>query len=128
MADNTAPLVQPATNGAIPASAAAGQTVVHADDDKISADEIALYDRQIRLWGVQAQEKIRTANILLINIKALANEIAKNLVLAGVGSITLADHAVVTEEDLGAQFLVGEEDIGKNVCTPRSQCAAAHTY
>ncbi|KAL8909616.1 MAG: hypothetical protein Q9207_000114 [Kuettlingeria erythrocarpa] len=23
----------------------------------ISADEIALYDRQIRLWGVRAQEK-----------------------------------------------------------------------
>ena len=25
--------------------------------DEISRDEIALYDRQIRLWGVQAQEK-----------------------------------------------------------------------
>lgn len=24
---------------------------------QFSADEIALYDRQIRLWGVQAQEK-----------------------------------------------------------------------
>lgn len=28
-----------------------------AEADTISADEIALYDRQIRLWGVQAQEK-----------------------------------------------------------------------
>jgi ubiquitin-like 1-activating enzyme E1 A len=78
-------------------------------------DEIALYDRQIRLWGVQAQEKIRTANILLVSIKALANEVAKNLVLAGIGSITLADHEVVTEDDLGAQFFISEADVGKNV-------------
>ncbi|KAJ5787038.1 Ubiquitin/SUMO-activating enzyme E1 [Penicillium paradoxum] len=85
----------------------------------ISADEIALYDRQIRLWGVQAQEKIRSANILLITVKALANEVAKNLVLAGIGSLTIIDHQVVTEEDLGAQFFVAEAQseqdvIGKN--------------
>lgn len=60
--------------------------------------------------------RIRTANILLVSIKALANEIAKNLVLAGIGSITLADHEAVTEEDLGAQFFVSDADVGKNVC------------
>lgn len=80
----------------------------------ISADEIALYDRQIRLWGVKAQELIRGANILLIGMKALGNEIAKNLVLAGIGSLTIIDHEVVTEDDLCSQFLVTEEDIGKN--------------
>ncbi|KAJ5474878.1 hypothetical protein N7475_004444 [Penicillium sp. IBT 31633x] len=85
----------------------------------ISADEIALYDRQIRLWGVQAQEKIRSANILLITVKALANEVAKNLVLAGIGSLTIIDHQDVTEDDLGAQFFIAEAQseqdvIGKN--------------
>jgi ubiquitin-like 1-activating enzyme E1 A len=58
---------------------------------------------------------MRNANILLVSIEALANEIAKNLVLAGIGSITLADHEVVTEEDLGAQFLVNDALVGKNV-------------
>jgi len=77
-------------------------------------DEIALYDRQIRLWGVHAQEKIRNANILLITMKALANEIAKNLVLAGIHSLTIIDHAVVTEADLGAQFFISQSDIGSN--------------
>ncbi|CAI7642820.1 unnamed protein product [Penicillium glandicola] len=85
----------------------------------ISADEIALYDRQIRLWGVHAQEKIRSANILLITVKALANEVAKNLVLAGIGSLTIIDHQDITEEDLGAQFFIAEAQseqdvIGKN--------------
>ncbi|KAF2128293.1 hypothetical protein P153DRAFT_341817 [Dothidotthia symphoricarpi CBS 119687] len=121
MIEGTAPLIPPITNGSILPKDTIGQTVTAvAAPDSISADEIALYDRQIRLWGVQAQEKIRTANILLINIKALANEIAKNLVLAGVGSITLADHQVVTEEDLGAQFLISEDDVGKN----RAEAAA----
>lgn len=84
------------------------------------ADEIALYDRQIRLWGVQAQEKIRNANILLITMKALANEIAKNLVLAGIHSLTIVDHEVVTENDLGAEFFITEADVGTN----RAEAAA----
>ncbi|KAL4724908.1 E1 ubiquitin-activating protein aos1 [Fusarium chlamydosporum] len=89
----------------------------------VSAEEVALYDRQIRLWGMAAQAKIQSANILLITIKALANEIAKNLVLAGVGSLTLLDSATVTEADRGAQFLLpdGEDVIGKN----RAQVASA---
>lgn len=86
----------------------------------ISADEIALYDRQIRLWGVQAQQMIRNANILLIGIKALGSEVAKNLVLAGIGSLAILDSENVVEEDLGSQFLITEEDIGKN----RAEAAA----
>ncbi|KAK1448520.1 ThiF family protein [Colletotrichum cuscutae] len=89
----------------------------------MSADEIALYDRQIRLWGIKAQEKIRNANILLITMKALANEIAKNLVLAGIGSLTILDGAPVSESDLGSQFFLSEEEhhVGQN----RAQAAAA---
>ena len=80
----------------------------------ISADEIALYDRQIRLWGVKAQERLRSAKILLVGMKALANEIAKNLVLAGVGSLTVLDHELVSEDDLSSQFFISEEHIGQN--------------
>lgn len=87
----------------------------------ISSDEIALYDRQIRLWGVKAQEMIRNANILIIGMKALGNEIAKNLVLAGIGGLTVLDHEDVTEEDLGSQFLITDEDVGRN----RAEAAAA---
>jgi molybdopterin/thiamine biosynthesis adenylyltransferase len=48
-------------------------------------------------------------------MKALANEIAKNLVLAGIGSLTIVDHELVSGDDLCSQFFVSEEDIGKNV-------------
>jgi ubiquitin-like 1-activating enzyme E1 A len=53
-------------------------------------------------------------------MKALSNEIAKNLVLAGIHSLTIVDHALVTEKDLGAQFFISEADIGKN----RAEAAA----
>jgi ubiquitin-like 1-activating enzyme E1 A len=70
-----------------------------------------------------AQAKIQNANILLITIRALANEIAKNLVLAGIGSLTVLDSAPVTEADLGAQFLLAEVDnpVGMN----RAEAASA---
>lgn len=80
----------------------------------LSADEFALYDRQLRTWGVKVQENLRRANVLLIGIKALGTEIAKNLVLAGVGTLTVLDGEVVSEEDLGSQFLVNESQIGQN--------------
>ncbi|KAH8686870.1 hypothetical protein BGZ61DRAFT_354495 [Ilyonectria robusta] len=100
-----------------------GHAAPVAQPSGISADEIALYDRQIRLWGMAAQAKIQSANILLITIKALANEIAKNLVLAGVGSLTLLDGSPVTEADLGAQFFLPEQQglVGQN----RAQAASA---
>jgi len=58
---------------------------------------------------------LRNSSILIGGIRGLNNEVCKNLVLAGVGSITIIDHNVVTEEDLGAQFLITEQDVGKNV-------------
>ncbi|KAI1268558.1 hypothetical protein F5Y18DRAFT_234737 [Xylariaceae sp. FL1019] len=86
----------------------------------MSADDIALYDRQIRLWGMQAQQKIQAANVLLITMRALGNEIAKNLVLAGVGSLTILDDQIVTAADLGAQFFLTEDNVGQN----RAEAAA----
>ncbi|MCJ1247212.1 hypothetical protein MMC30_004426 [Trapelia coarctata] len=84
------------------------------EGQNMSPEEIALYDRQIRLWGVQAQEKLRRASILLIGLKALGNEIAKNLVLAGIGSLTIVDDGIVTEDDLGAQFFLTDQHLGLN--------------
>lgn len=83
---------------------------------------MALYDRQIRLWGTAAQAKIQSAKVLVITMRALANEVVKNLVLAGIGSVTLLDGAPVSEADLGAQFFLADDDapLGKN----RAEAAA----
>ena len=88
----------------------------------LKKDEVALYDRQIRLWGMEAQTRLRNSKVLVINVGALANEIIKNIVLAGIGSLTILDANTVTESDLGAQFFLEESDVGKNVCLRRSYC------
>ena len=70
------------------------------------------------------RDRLRTANILLIGMKALANEIAKNLVLAGIGSMTIQDDQLLQEDDLGSQFFVSEQHVGQNVCY--RTCEAYH--
>jgi ubiquitin-like 1-activating enzyme E1 A len=108
------------TTSSLPTTAnglAASETTTMASG--LSAEEMAQYDRQIRLWGAEAQQRIRSANILLVSLRALGTEIAKNLTLAGVRSLTIIDEDVVTEEDLGAQYFLREEDVGKPVsCHP----------
>lgn len=46
--------------------------------------ESDVYDRQIRLWGAEAQSKMSSAKVLYINTSGVSSEILKNLVLAGV--------------------------------------------
>jgi ubiquitin-like 1-activating enzyme E1 A len=87
----------------------------------LSADDFALYDRQIRLWGAQAQERIRNAHILLVSLRALGTEISKNLTLAGISSLTIVDDEPVTEEDLGSCYFLRDEDVGKPVRAERRQ-------
>ncbi len=72
----------------------------------ISEVDLALYDRQIRVWGVDAQRRLRTARVLVAGVTAVAAEIVKNLVLAGIGSLTLCDEHVTTPGDLQANFFL----------------------
>lgn len=48
-------------------------------------------------------------------MRALSDEVCKNIALAGVASITLLDHETVTDFDLGAQFFLTTENVGQNV-------------
>lgn len=58
-------------------------------------------------------KKMATSNVLIIGLKGLGVEIAKNVVLAGVKSVTLYDPNAVCLWDLGTQFFLTEADIGK---------------
>lgn len=65
---------------------------------------------------MEAQTRLRNSKVLVINMGALAGEIIKNLVLAGIGSLTILDsNKLVSERDLGAQFFLRPEHVGKNV-------------
>lgn len=58
---------------------------------------------------------MRNGTILVVNLKGVAHETIKNIVLAGIGTLICYDSGAVGEEDLGAGFLFREEDVGKKV-------------
>ncbi|XP_055556066.1 SUMO-activating enzyme subunit 1 [Falco cherrug] len=80
----------------------------------ISEEEAAQYDRQIRLWGLEAQKRLRASRVLLVGMKGLGAEVAKNLILAGVKGLTMLDHQQVSAEDTRAQFLIPAGSLGRN--------------
>jgi len=84
------------------------------NSEMLTDAEAELYDRQIRLWGLDSQKRLRSANILLIGLNGFGAEVAKNIILAGVKSVTFLDHRNVSAEDACAQFLVKKSDVGKN--------------
>lgn len=58
---------------------------------ELTGEEAAVYDRQIRLWGLDAQRRLAASAVLITGAanSLLAQELAKNLVLAGIASLTL---------------------------------------
>eukprot|EP01104_Vermistella_antarctica_P014566 TRINITY_DN4617_c0_g1_i1.p1 TRINITY_DN4617_c0_g1~~TRINITY_DN4617_c0_g1_i1.p1 ORF type:complete len:614 (+),score=123.26 TRINITY_DN4617_c0_g1_i1:242-1843(+) len=72
------------------------------------------YDRQLRLWGQGGQQKLEDARVCIIGAGATGSEILKNLVLPGIGSFTLVDGATVSLSDLGNNFFVTRESLGRS--------------
>ncbi|KIO31037.1 hypothetical protein M407DRAFT_241953 [Tulasnella calospora MUT 4182] len=82
------------------------------DVDEVAIDE-GLYSRQLYVLGHEAMKRMAASNVLIVGARGLGTEIAKNIVLAGVKSVTLYDPEPVQLEDLGSQFFLRAEDIGK---------------
>lgn len=58
-----------------------------------------------RIWGEQGQAALEKASICLLNCGPTGSETLKNLVLGGVGSITVVDGSKVEVGDLGNNFM-----------------------
>ncbi|KAK0242946.1 ubiquitin activating enzyme [Armillaria nabsnona] len=83
------------------------------DVDEAAIDE-GLYSRQLYVLGHEAMKKMAASNVLIVGVQGLGVEIAKDVVLAGVKSVTIYDPEPVTIQDLSSQFFLREEDIGKS--------------
>ncbi len=82
------------------------------------------YHRQslISWWD---QERLRAARVLVAGAGALGNELVKNLVLLGVGTIVLADLDQVEGSNLSRCVFFREEDEGRDKATVVARRAAA---
>mmetsp|Transcript_27371 Transcript_27371/g.49271 ORF Transcript_27371/g.49271 Transcript_27371/m.49271 type:complete len:253 (-) Transcript_27371:258-1016(-) len=80
---------------------------------ELSLDEQELYDRQIRLWGLETQKKLQQTTIKVYNCDALGCEVAKNAVLSGL-NVILVDTKLVTQEDVASNFFFSADDVGQH--------------
>jgi ubiquitin-activating enzyme E1 len=58
-------------------------------------------------------KKIAQMKVLIIGMKGLGVETAKNLILTGPASVDIFDDEIVAIEDLGASFYLRQEHVGK---------------
>lgn len=117
-----------------------------ASTEEVTEAEAALYDRQIRLWGLAAQnryvpllstcpscieseslgkgtdlgsDRMRKSHIVVHNLQGIATEVIKNIALSGIGTLTIVDPHQVGATDLSSGFFFREEDVGQ----PRVEAA-----
>ncbi|NXX84319.1 UBA1 enzyme, partial [Urocolius indicus] len=62
-----------------------------------------LYSRQLYVLGHEAMRRMQTSNVLVSGLRGLGVEVAKNLILGGVKSVTLHDPDVAEWTDLASQ-------------------------
>jgi molybdopterin/thiamine biosynthesis adenylyltransferase len=86
----------------------------------LSEKELERYDRQIRIFGIEGQEKLKKAKVAVVGIGGLGSPVAYYLTAAGIGEILLIDEQIPELSNLNRQILHWEEDLDK---TPKSLSA-----
>lgn len=85
--------------------------MVESTETKIDTN---LYSRQIGTFGLETMGKLVKMKVLIVGMRGLGAEVAKNLILAGPALVDLYDPTIVSLNDLGSNFCLREEHVGKN--------------
>ncbi len=81
----------------------------------LSNDEIKRYSRHLLLpeVGVDGQEKIKAAKVLIVGLGGLGAPLAQYLAAAGIGTLGLLDFDTVEVSNLQRQIIHGTRDVGR---------------
>ena len=79
-----------------------------------SAAELARYNRHIIIpgFGMEAQEKLKKAKVLVVGAGGLGSPVLLYLAAAGIGTIGIVECDVVDDSNLQRQVLYGTADVG----------------
>ncbi len=73
----------------------------------------AFFARQAAIWGLEGQEELARARLLIVGLGGLGAAAAEILVRLGVGGLYLMDSGRIDPPDLNRQILYTAEDIGR---------------
>lgn len=84
-------------------------------DITFSKEELARYNRHIIIpdFGLEAQQKLKAAKVLVIGSGGLGSPLLLYLAAAGVGTLGIVDFDVVDDSNLQRQVLFGVDEVGK---------------
>jgi molybdopterin/thiamine biosynthesis adenylyltransferase len=82
----------------------------------LTKEELERYDRQIMIrgFGVDGQEKLKRAKVVIAGSGGLGSSAAIYLAAAGVGTIRIIDQDTIELSNLNRQVLHWDNDIGRN--------------
>ncbi|MHA1377560.1 MAG: HesA/MoeB/ThiF family protein [Candidatus Helarchaeota archaeon] len=82
---------------------------------KLTKEELERYNRQIisSEIGIEGQEKLKSASVLIIGLGGLGSSVAYYIAAAGVGNLGLMDMDIVSLSNLQRQIIHSTEKIGK---------------
>ncbi|KAL7672165.1 hypothetical protein ACOME3_007059 [Neoechinorhynchus agilis] len=90
------------------------QPISNTNEDDVLIDE-GLYSRMLYVMGKDGLKLIFGARVLVSGLGGLGCEVAKNLILGGVGRLLLHDQDTVNiQRDLSSNFYFNEKDVGEN--------------
>ena len=67
-----------------------------------------------RLWAASGQAALESSRVLVIGSSATLTSVLKNLVLPGIGHYTILDNGKATPADIGNNFFLEENSLGKS--------------
>ena len=73
------------------------------------------YSRLIAAVGRDALRRMQSASVLIIGVRGLGVEIAKNIVLMGVQKLTLADDSAADVADQSSNFFLESQQLGQKI-------------
>eukprot|EP01125_Pyxidicula_operculata_P007734 TRINITY_DN2618_c0_g2_i1.p1 TRINITY_DN2618_c0_g2~~TRINITY_DN2618_c0_g2_i1.p1 ORF type:complete len:1109 (+),score=289.29 TRINITY_DN2618_c0_g2_i1:54-3380(+) len=76
-----------------------------------SSKVMDLYSRQIGTFGLETMMSLSKLNVLIIGLKGVGVETAKNLILAGPNAVTIHDDNLCSLPDLGTNFFINEDHV-----------------
>ena len=79
-----------------------------------------LYSRQIGTFGMETMGKLIQLKVLIVGMRGLGAEIAKNIILSGPQSVTIYDPEFTRINDLTSNFYLSLEDVNKK---PRDEAS-----